>query len=321
MPPADYDIPLGPDRAVILQTMKPEADAWADRGYKVVQDMPADCTHGLVVVPRSRTLAQGLISAAASLPGTCAVDGQKTDGTDSLFKEIRQRLGTLPTLTRDHGRLFWFDTEAATFADWQLPAPAPGPDGFHTAAGAFSEGKIDPGSALLAAALPAKLPGHVIDLGAGWGYLSRAILDRSGVTRLDVVEAEARALDCARLNLPDDRATFHWADALTFRPEGKAGAVVMNPPFHQGRKGDPDLGRAFIAAAAGMLAPSGRLWCVANRHLPYEAELQKWFGQVEELPGSSAFKLTCAARPIEARVGAGATPRTATRTRRGNRLG
>ena len=32
----------------------------------------------------------------------------------------------------------------------------------------------DRGSALLAAALPAKLGGKVVDLGAGWGYLSRA---------------------------------------------------------------------------------------------------------------------------------------------------
>ncbi len=53
--------------------------------------------------------------------------------------------------------------------------------------------------------LPAQLPARMADLGAGWGYLSRAVLDRPGVTSLDVIEAEALALDCAKANLPDPR--------------------------------------------------------------------------------------------------------------------
>jgi 16S rRNA (guanine1207-N2)-methyltransferase len=36
---------------------------------------------------------------------------------------------------------------------------------------------------------------------------------------------------------------------------------------------------------------------VANRHLPYEAELDAKFGLVEELPGSGAFKIIRASRP------------------------
>ena len=36
----------------------------------------------------------------------------------------------------------------------------------------FSHGRIDPGSRLLAEALPADLSGKVADFCAGWGYLS-----------------------------------------------------------------------------------------------------------------------------------------------------
>ena len=53
--------------------------------------------------------------------------------------------------------------------------------GFTTVPGVFSADAPDRGSVLLAAALPAKLPARVADLGAGWGYLSRAILARDGV--------------------------------------------------------------------------------------------------------------------------------------------
>jgi 16S rRNA (guanine1207-N2)-methyltransferase len=77
--------------------------------------------------------------------------------------------------------------------------------------------------------------------------------------------------------------------------------VVMNPPFHSGRAADPDLGRAFIAAAAGMLTAQGRLWMVANRHLPYEATLTQHFADVTELTGDNRFKILLGARPLSSK--------------------
>ena len=60
---------------------------------------------------------------------------------------------------------------------------------------------------------------------------------------------------------------------------------------------DPALGAAFIAAAARMLAPSGRLWLVANRALPYEAPLAAAFAHVERIADEGGFKVFAAARP------------------------
>ena len=136
------------------------------------------------------------------------------------------------------------------------------------------------------------------DLGAGWGYLSAAILQRTDVVSVDLVEADRTALNCAERNITDARARFHWADATVWESSRKLDAVVMNPPFHSGRTADPDLGKAFIAAAARLLAPSGSLWLVANRHLPYEATLTEGFGAVQEVAGSSRFKVLQASRPF-----------------------
>ena len=71
----------------------------------------------------------------------------------------------------------------------------------------------------------------------------------------------------------------------------------MNPPFHVGRDGNPALGQSFIRAAAKLLKPSGRLWMVANRHLPYEQVLDDSFRDVSALPASGGFKLFKASRP------------------------
>ena len=67
--------------------------------------------------------------------------------------------------------------------------------------------------------------------------------------------------------------------------------MIANPPFHQGRAAEPDLGAAFIAAAARILTPAGRLLMVANRQLPYEATLDAAFRHWEKLAEDGAYKV------------------------------
>ena len=291
-PLADRELHLQHSHAPLVRT-------FSDAGFRIGREVPATPL-SLVCVPRFKGLTRALVAEATARSDLTLVDGQRLDGVDSLFDACRKRLGDLSSITKAKGRLFWLPRTDA-FADWAVEGPTRSGDGFYTTAGVFSDGAVDRGSRLLAGALPARLPGHVVDLGAGWGYLSQAVLAREGVTRLDLVEAEALALDCARLNVGDPRARFHWADALDLTLDAPADAVVMNPPFHTGSKGAPALGQDFIAAAARMLHPNGALWMVANRHLPYEATLRTQFRRVEELPGDGAFKLFHASRPIRSR--------------------
>jgi 16S rRNA (guanine1207-N2)-methyltransferase len=66
---------------------------------------------------------------------------------------------------------------------------------------------------------------------------------------------------------------------------------VTNPPFHQGRADLPELGRAFIVAAADALIAGGRLWLVANRHLPYEAVLNECFKTMRTVTTERGYKV------------------------------
>jgi 16S rRNA (guanine1207-N2)-methyltransferase len=298
------DLPQG--RLTLVQGFRPDHDHFRRLGFTVAVAAPPGAALSLVCLPRQRDEGRALVAEAAALTapgGTIIIDGQKTDGIDAMQRDIRSRVATSAPLSKAHGKIFAFVAGPgpdAAFGDWRA-RDRQVEGGYVTRPGVFSADGPDRGSALLAAALPAKLPARVVDLGAGWGYLARAILARDGVQHLDLVEADATALDCARLNITDPRAAFHWADALTFRPDKAADAVVCNPPFHTARAADPGLGAGFIRSAARMLHPGGTLWLVSNRHLPYAAALAEAFREVEEIGTDTGFRLTRAARPNRAR--------------------
>ena len=290
-PPVGFDL-AGLPTPLIIQPHVALNAAWHNQGFACDVVLP-DRRFALAVVccTRSKQQTADLIAQAAACADIVVVDGQKIDGVDSHYKTLRKLTRVKGMITKAHGRLFWF-------AGMQLPslrAVDQNFRGFITQSGVFSAGAVDSASALLAEALPEHLAGDVLDLGAGWGYLSVEIVKRVGVTRLDLVEADYFALDCAKRNLCDPRAKFHWADARDWT--GVYDAVVMNPPFHTGREGDPELGRAFITAARSCLRPKGTLYMVANRHLPYETKLEQCFTKVLELPGNGRFKLFQASRP------------------------
>jgi len=301
-PRAGTDISVLPrERVRIVQGFRLDHDAWAARGYVVAPTLSGVHAAAVIFLPRARAEARALVAAAAAcLPAGAPVwiDGQKTDGIDSSLKDVRARVEVLDAQSRGHGRIFRFANPGdGRFDDWAAAETRPAP-GFVALPGVFSADAVDKGSAALAAALPADLHGVVADLGAGWGWLSAEILRREGVREVHLIEADHAALDCARRNVTDPRARFHWADATTFRPERRFDVVVTNPPFHTERSADPALGVAFLRAAATLLAPSGHLWLVANRHLPYEAVLGQLFREVAEVDGTPAFKILRARVPV-----------------------
>ena len=299
LPVAGTDLSVLPKaRVVVIQPVFPDHDAFRAAGYTCrVRAGDTRFAAALVCLPRAKARARAVIAQAMELTdGPVIIDGAKTDGIDGILKDMRKRGPISAPLSKAHGKLFWTAAAPAAFADWHEAPPHP-VQGFITAPGVFSADGIDPASRLLAEALPAAPGRHLADLGAGWGYLAARLLERDGIERLDLVEADHIALDCARQNVTDPRAQFHWADATRWAPDRKYDAVVMNPPFHTGRRADQGLGRAFIQAAARLLTPSGQLWMVANRHLGYEAVLKDCFALVQEIAGDTRFKVIHATRP------------------------
>ncbi|QFS81567.1 Ribosomal RNA small subunit methyltransferase C [Roseivivax sp. THAF40] len=298
-PRAESDLSeLPKDRCHVIQRHYPDHAALQMQGFDCAVTPEGDYSAAIVTLPRARAEAEALIGDAEAAVGTgpIIVDGAKTDGVEPLLKAVRARTPLTANISKAHGKCFAFKA-GGHFGDWRASAPEPNRDGFLTLPGVFSADGIDPASALLVESLPDDISGRVADLGAGWGYLSRKLLERDAITSLDLVEADHAALECARANLDDPRARFHWADARDWTPEARLDVVVTNPPFHVGRAADPALGRAFLAAAARGLAPTGRLFVVANRQLPYEDTLATLFAKVDEIAANTRFKVLLAQRP------------------------
>lgn len=306
---------LGADRLTLVTGFRPDHDALTQTGYRVAVQA-ADAPVALVCLPRARAEGLALIAQAVAQGARLVlVDGQKTDGIEAVMKAVRARVDLGGSLSKAHGKLFWFAPDGADFNDWMArPGKVSDPllGQFETVPGVFSADGVDEGSALLAQHLPDTLPARMADLGAGWGYLSAACLARSGVTAMHLIEAEAAALALSRRNIPDPRAQFHWLDACADGLGAEIGpidAVVMNPPFHTGRKAQPALGQAFIAVAARLLGQRGRLWMVANRHLPYADALAQHFSAHDIIAETPGFRVWQAAGPRR-------KPATVTRNRR-----
>lgn len=291
-------LPLG--RVTIVTSDRVAQDAFAARGVSVARVAATGQAAAIICLPRARAHARAIFAEAVAAVGAGApiiIDGQKSDGIEAMQRDLAQ-LGTPAdwVVAKGHGRCFGLCAPDAAPAGWAA-APRAVEGGFVTLPGVFSADGPDPGSVMLAAHLPARLPPRMADLGAGWGWLAAQALTRDGVASIELVEAEADALDCARRNLTDPRAIFVWADVRRHRPAAPYDGIICNPPFHAGRGADPSLGQAFIGAAARMLSPGGSLWLVANRHLPYEETLRGAFAEVEQIAVSASFKVWRASRP------------------------
>ena len=306
-------------RIACVQPFKPQADALAHAGFALLDDAAADGRRWplvLLLPPRQRSEARAWMARALDrvAPGGVVVVSQPNDeGAKSGQADFARLAGPVQVLSKHHCRVYWTApvqavADPALLAEWRaLDAPRPitdprlPPGRWLSRPGVFAWDRIDAGSALLAQHLPPDLAGTAADLGAGWGYLAAVLLARCpGVRALDLYEADARALALARDNLAPytTRAAlgFHWHDVTTGLPR-RYDAIVSNPPFHAlGRADRPDLGQRFIAAAAQALAPRGRLWLVANRHLPYETALGTHFASVRTVAQAEGFKVVEAVR-------------------------
>ena len=290
---------LSLDNLVAYQTFFPVVDQLETAGIKCVQSMSQQKFNlAIISIPKSKKLARHLIYLATkAIPeGLIIVDGNKSNGIESIIRDLKKQTKITNVVSKAHGKIAWFETPTnlEVYKDFPLQIE----DGFETKAGVFSSDGVDPASKLLARLLPRDLTGVGADLGGGWGYLSAKALETNSIRELHFIEADYTALNVAKNNLNDQRVKFYWCDALKWKAPKRLDFIIMNPPFHYLGQAMPSLGVDFVKVASRNLKKSGTLWMVANRHLPYEDAIQHHFSSFSELSDSKKFKVMRAENPI-----------------------
>jgi 16S rRNA (guanine1207-N2)-methyltransferase len=285
---------------------KPTADMLETAGFK--NEASLEGKFPLVLLLPDRQKLQTLADFAQAFElleddGVLLVGLHNDWGAKRFEKHLHQVSGgKLGTLSKFHCRAFWArktgKIDVALLQDWKMHGEWQKvvDDRFWSKPGLFSWDKIDGGSRFLIEHLPGNLQGRVADLGAGWGFLSDFVLRKyPAVHGLDVFEADRVAIEACRKNLDaiktKTRLSYHWADVAVGVADKKFDFIVCNPPFHEDRSPDPELGILFVGAAARALKTGGELWLVANRHLPYERVMSGIFPESSIVVQDGSYKV------------------------------
>jgi 16S rRNA (guanine1207-N2)-methyltransferase len=146
------------------------------------------------------------------------------------------------------------------------------------AAGVFSGGRLDPGTAVLlrkAPPPPADTAGALLDLGCGYGPIALALAAGAPLASVYAVDVNQRALDLVRRN-----AAAHDLKVIAATPDEVPADLCFaqiwsNPPIRIGKPRLHELLRTWLPR----LEAGGTAWLVVARHLGADS-LQAWLGEV-----------------------------------------
>ncbi|RLE34261.1 MAG: hypothetical protein DRJ61_05530 [Acidobacteria bacterium] len=248
---------------------------------------------------------EGLATAWKNLVpgGRLLLVGGNELGIKSAVKRLAQELGQGGELLVNRARSRVVSFERTQHSGPEIPDPAEveiecGEDALtlQSAIGVFSADRVDRGTRILLEHLhDVESPARVLDMGCGIGVLGLAALRRWPEARAVLADVDRRAVEAATKNAVDlgfsDRCHALWWDAVQEKPPSTdCDLVLINPPFHTGKKVDLDPARAMFRSLDQVLAPKGIALIVANRTLPYEQQLGG-IGRIRMIRDEAGFKL------------------------------
>ena len=235
--------------------------------------------------------------------GLLIIEGTKSNGIDTIIKEFSKLQMLDHVIAKAHGKIAILKVSSNklnVFKKWlTLDTPSKNEDGFYSIPGLFSYKKGDSASRFLTMLFDHKLSGDVIDLGAGWGFLSSRLLNESlKVKSITLVDHDQRAIDCAKRNIQSPKAIFKWLDIKEMDQfDSRFDNVICNPPFHSSKGVNVELGKNFIKASHCILKRAGSLLLVSNIQLPYESLIGSLFNDFSIVAKNKYFKVILAKKP------------------------
>jgi 16S rRNA G1207 methylase RsmC len=131
------------------------------------------------------------------------------------------------------------------------------------AAGVFSAGRLDPGTAVLLRKAPRPAGGTLLDLGCGYGPIACVLATEAPDATVYAVDVNVRARELTTRNAEALRLPITVCAPDEVPADLTFTEIWSNPPTHVGKA---EL-RALLARWLPRLTPDGVAWLVINRHL------------------------------------------------------
>jgi 16S rRNA (guanine1207-N2)-methyltransferase len=235
------------------------------------------------------------------VPGGCLyIYGGNDEGMRSVAGRLDSRGLAAETIAAEgHGRILLIprpeamDGRQRRLEDWVEPGVLR-IDGtlrpWVSYPGLFAAGTLDAGTALLLSHLPALPRGaHVLDYGTGTGPIAATLAARHPDARIDLLDADAVALDAARRNVTGGHAIL--GDGLAATAGRRYDLIASNPPLHVGIAESHVALERLIAEAPAHLAANGRLVMVVQRRVGLGRALASVFQSVDVVADDGRYRV------------------------------
>ena len=282
------------------------AEVWLADGVAGLS--PASFDLVLSHLPRGRAVQEELIHGAASVlrpGGRFYFVASKRAGVKGAIAYARQLFGRCSVVRQKKGHHVALAIKPAgleldSSTDGYVPRSIV-VDGVESRLiskpGVFAWDRLDDGTAALIGAMEIGAQDCVLDLGCGTGLAGLAAARRAAQGKVVLVDADVRAIECARRTLEANGITNGQvlpSDCGSAVLDRRFDLVITNPPFHQGVGVDYEVACQFVRDAARLLRRGGRLTLVANRFLCYGELIRETFGNVERTYADSRYQVLTA---------------------------
>ncbi|MGF1680495.1 methyltransferase [Photobacterium minamisatsumaniensis] len=265
-------------------------------------DLPEQPQLVLMKLPKNnRLLVWQLQQLCQLLPADCTViaaDKAKAIHSSTL-KLFEKHLGeTKTSLAVKKARLVFCQPNNAL----SKPLPAPQqwdvPEHDMTIANypnVFSSDNLDIGARLLLDNIPSDSKYRdIIDLGCGNGVIGMKAARLNPHANVTCVDESYMAVASCQLNAKQNLSTTDQFNAkvnncLDDFPADSADLVLCNPPFHQQNAITGHIAWQMFCDAKRVLRPKGQLIIIGNRHLGYDDNLKRLFGNVTTIAKNNKF--------------------------------
>lgn len=167
--------------------------------------------------------------------------------------------------------------------------------------GVFSHGRLDKGTELLLPQLDHLPHGDLLDFGCGAGVIGTALKLHYPKQTVHFLDVDAFALAATELTLQANHiALDNGVNLIAGRGIADApqhlGAIISNPPFHQGVHTSYQASEDLLRHSRQHLKAGGQLRIVANSFLRYPPLIEQHLGKCAVLAHGNGFHVYTAAR-------------------------